>query len=41
MGDYPYTRIYHCYTPQLTPKQLQAKMDAMAKKESEKFRSRR
>lgn len=40
MGDYPYTRIYHC-SPQLTPKQLQAKMDAMAKKESEKFRSRR
>ena len=41
MGDYPYTRIFHCYTKPLTPKQLKRKMDDKAKVESEKYRSRK
>lgn len=40
--EWPYS-IYHCgsYVRPLSPKQLQAVMDKKAKKESEKFRSRR
>lgn len=37
----PWYYRFREFSRPLTPKQLQAKMDAMAKKESEKYRSMR